>query len=459
MSIRRPEFTVTALFLALPLFTASAPAQSPLTLTYYSFGQSEYGLYPGSGVIAGPAGQLYGTTSESGSFTNCYNGCGTVYEAIPPATADGVWTESALYTFQGAPDGSDPGGLAMDNAGVIYGVTYAGGAGPCTVILFDAGCGTVFSLTPPASPGGSWTEKILYNFTGGTDGGGPQSPMVIGAGGVLYGTAAYGGANSACSSNGVASTGCGTVFSLTPPARPGGTWNFNLLYTFTGFSDGITPENLVMDLSGVLYGNTVYGGSDNCPYGFGYRGCGTIFALTPPASTGGAWTKTVPYAFQGGTDGSRPGGVAIGEVPGGGGSVLYGVTGWGGNVDACGRSDDGCGTAYMLAPPTVPGGSWTETILADFPPGQGYRPSGSLAIGPGGILFGVTAGTENSGFTVYALIPPASSSAAWIKQVLYKFSCCGPGSPSNIMLVGTRLYGTTYEGGVANGGTVWALAP
>ncbi len=113
MSIRRPEFTVTALFLALPLFTASAPAQSPLTLTYYSFGQSEYGLYPGSGVIAGPAGQLYGTTSESGSFTNCYNGLEAGIRAAAPFTKRSrrlrrmAFGPKARYTLSRAPP-TDP---------------------------------------------------------------------------------------------------------------------------------------------------------------------------------------------------------------------------------------------------------------------------------------------------------------------------------------------------------------
>jgi hypothetical protein len=32
------------------------------------------------------------------------------------------------------------------------------------------GDGLVFSLKPPASPGGEWTETVLYRFTGGSDG-------------------------------------------------------------------------------------------------------------------------------------------------------------------------------------------------------------------------------------------------------------------------------------------------
>jgi hypothetical protein len=95
--------------------------------------------------------------------------------------------------------------------------------------------------------------------------------------------------------------------------------------------------------------------------------------------------------------------------------VLYGTTNRGGNPFACGRGDEGCGTAYMLTPPSAPGGSWTETIIADFPESHGFHPSSGLVVGPGGILFGTTSGALNSGFTVHMLIPPTLSGSAWKK--------------------------------------------
>lgn len=65
------------------------------------------------------------------------------------------------------------------------------------------GCGTVFSLTSPVSPGTPWTETALYSFANQSDGWGV-------AGGTLYGLTTWGGIY-----------GNGTVFSLTPPASPG----------------------------------------------------------------------------------------------------------------------------------------------------------------------------------------------------------------------------------------------
>ncbi len=117
----------------------------------------------------------------------------------------------------------DTGGLAIGANGALYGATVAGGS---------SGNGTVFSLTPPMAPGGTWTEVVLYSFAGGTDGAIAYAGLVIGSGpgghAVLYATPYFGG-TSICDGS-----GCGTVFSLTPPASPGATWTETLLYSFAG---------------------------------------------------------------------------------------------------------------------------------------------------------------------------------------------------------------------------------
>jgi uncharacterized repeat protein (TIGR03803 family) len=117
---------------------------------------------------------------------------------MPPSSGGGAWIESVLYTFPAdGSEGVNPyGGLTIGKNGALYGTTSQGGAG---------GCGTVFSLTPPASPGGPWTHSILHSLDGATDGCGPQASLVIGANGILYGTAVFGGTG-----------GVGTIFSLTP---------------------------------------------------------------------------------------------------------------------------------------------------------------------------------------------------------------------------------------------------
>ena len=79
---------------------------------------------------------------------------------------------------------------------MLYGATVLGGSG---------GWGMLFSLTPPESAGGSYTETTLYNFTGGDDGAYPSGTLTVGSGGVLFGTAGSGG-----------SRDLGTVFEAVP---------------------------------------------------------------------------------------------------------------------------------------------------------------------------------------------------------------------------------------------------
>ena len=97
--------------------------------------------------------------------------------------------------------------LAIGAAGVLSGTTKLGGAGTSC----PTGCGTVFSLNPPGSPGGAWTKTILHAFSG-PDGSSPEAGLLLAPNGALYGTTAYGG-NSPCPS------GCGTISSLSnaPP--------------------------------------------------------------------------------------------------------------------------------------------------------------------------------------------------------------------------------------------------
>jgi uncharacterized repeat protein (TIGR03803 family) len=107
----------------------------------HSFGAEEGdGSEPYAGVILGPNGVLYGATYVGGSNqgATCGEGCGIVYELVPPSSQAGTWTEVILHTFDGT-DGSGPyASLTLAN-GALYGTTRFGGA---------SNQGTVFSLVP-----------------------------------------------------------------------------------------------------------------------------------------------------------------------------------------------------------------------------------------------------------------------------------------------------------------------
>src|SRR5208283_1130693 len=135
----------------------------------YQFQGSPDGSGPISFLIADKAGNLYGTTYSGGTGTAfCQGGCGTVFQLRPPNEHGGPWTETVLHSFAGDQDGYFPstGHLVFDASGNLYGATQFGGSAPY-------GYGTIFRLAPPTEPSGAWTETVLYNFTGGNDGGVP----------------------------------------------------------------------------------------------------------------------------------------------------------------------------------------------------------------------------------------------------------------------------------------------
>jgi uncharacterized repeat protein (TIGR03803 family) len=292
----------------------------------HTFTGGNDGGSPSSGLVIGNDGLLYGTTYSGGTANQ-----GTVFSLAPPTVASGASVETVLYSFNfnaSTNDGYGPRAtLVIGRGPVLYGTTEFGGNGPCISGSDQRiGCGSVFALTPPKSPGGVWTETILHNFTSGGDGGDPNG-LLIGEDGVLYGTT-YGESLPPISG--------GTAFSLTPPSSAGGPWTETVLHVFGGGSDGIAPAvGVVVGFtpSGrpLLYGTTSLGG--------GQCNGGTVYSLTPPHSPGGAWNESVVYAFPGCIGGQEagPNGLIAGE-----GRVLYGTRGVGGTFDS--------GTAFSLIP-------------------------------------------------------------------------------------------------------------
>jgi uncharacterized repeat protein (TIGR03803 family) len=391
-------------------------AQATDFQTIYAFkGRPNDGTSPVGMISAGKV--LYGATTYGGQ-----SGGGTVFSLTLPANAGDSPTEQILYNIPNAiPDVIENSGVVLGSGGVLYGTTYTGG-------LYHYG--TVYSVTPPASAGGEWTPATIYNFSEFDDAGGnPQTGVVVGAGGVLYGTTTTG-----------SSTGNGAIYSLTPPVSPGGAWSEAVIFSFP--DQAPFPNGLVIGKEGVLYGTTAaYSGSEN--------GYGTVFSLAPPASHLGAWTFTVLYAFQGGSDGDNPSAVVMGN-----GGVLYGATNQGGLTDN--------GTVFSLTPPESQGGAWTKTTIYNSAGGVSPTFPVSVVIGKGGELYITSAdgGTSGDG-TVFSLTPPASPGGPWSETVLHSFAGAEEGYPVDAVVgEGGVLYGCTsdlFDG--QGGGTVFALKP
>ncbi|MGC9948677.1 MAG: choice-of-anchor tandem repeat GloVer-containing protein [Bryobacteraceae bacterium] len=335
------------------------------------------GYYPTGTLAVAPDGALYGTTYEGGSYGASIK-AGMAFELTPPSSAGGGWTERIIHDFGGPGDGNSPeAGVVIGQDGTLYGTTAGGGA-----FGSGLGFGTVFALSPPAAPGGAWTETVLYSFGPDDSGGGghPCGGLAIDANGVLYGTTEQ--------SN--TSGYYGAVFALQPPGVAGGAWTEQVLHRFTGApGDGAKSlTGLILGQNGVLYGTTLKGGASDL---------GTAFALTPPAAPGGAWTEAILHSYGSGTDGSYPGGTLVAGSTG----ALYGATG----IVDCLQQPPGEGTVFALEPPAAPGGDWTNTVVYRFL--GGFPANGNLWLGSGGALYGTIAGAcgaPNNG-TVFALTP------------------------------------------------------
>jgi uncharacterized repeat protein (TIGR03803 family) len=403
-------------------------AQTPTVETIYNFTHQSGGA-PAAGVTIGSGGELYGTTDGSG--------IGTVFSLTPPSAPGGLWTEHILHEFSNSPDGFLPqAGVTVGPGGIVYGTTFYGGD---TLCAQDLGCGTVFSVTPPAAPGDPWTEAVIHAFND-EDGSGPASNLAVRKDGVLYGTTSRGGS--------IFEENCGTVFSLAPPAVAGGAWTERVLHMFAGPADGCNPNGVAIGAGGVLYGTTSQQGPGEL---------GTVFALAPPTTAGGAWTETILYSFaydsQGGkSDGANP----SSAVTIGGNGALYGTTGTGGTGAVC-----ACGTVYSLTPPAAAGGAWTKTILYSFG-ATATDPSfpQGVTFGSGGrVLYGTTLDSGGGCCGVlYLLSPPPVSGGNWMETILY--SSTTPGGVNAGLAVGKNgvVYGSA--GGLdESGGTVFAYLP
>jgi len=258
----------------------------------YRFQGNLDGFYPSGDLDFDSAGNIYGTTTQGGSFAP-----GTIYEL---AKMNRDWTENILWNFTGNNDGGNPySGVTFDPAGNIYATAFQGGdrqsggaavkltlshsawnvntfydfsdssgVFPIAGLLLDndgnllGACasggpgkngGTVYQMTAAGD------VSVLYNFSGG-DESGPWAKLVTGADGNLYGT-----------TEGDPSSGSwGTVFKLT--RSKDGQWKETVLHKFTGGKDGGYPlSSLVFDSNGNLFGTTNLGGA----------GYGVVFEITP----------------------------------------------------------------------------------------------------------------------------------------------------------------------------------
>ena len=249
----------TAFRLQPPPTACTTALCSWLLTTIYEFNPQSGADFPLSSLVFDTSGNLYGTTMAIGAYS-------WVYELTP---SGGNWTQVPFSGLEIATTA----GLIFDNAGNLYGTALGG----------TNRQGVVFELTPSGS---GFTKTILYDFTGGDDGGFPFGGLIFDAAGNLYGSTSSGGSGAG-----------GTVFELSPS---GGGWTLQTLCSFAGFAPGSGPKSaLTMDAAGNLYGTT---------YGDGAFGDGMVFKAS---RSGNNWACTDLFDFNGDLGLFPIGGVAV----------------------------------------------------------------------------------------------------------------------------------------------------
>lgn len=171
------------------------------------------GSLPLGDVIQASNGLLYGTTSANGT-----NGRGTIFSYNTTSN-----TFTTLYHFNGLEGGTPGGDLLQASNGKLYGTFKDEGLGST---------GGIYSWT--INPG-TYTEEYDFNIPPTTtEGKFPESSLIQGTDGLLYGTTVQGGANE-----------LGLIFRFSPTSL-----TCTTLQTFAGTSngsvpyDGLTPETV-----------------------------------------------------------------------------------------------------------------------------------------------------------------------------------------------------------------------
>lgn len=381
------------------VFTMTPTGQLSTLVEFTGTVPGNKGAWPYAPLIQGTDGNLYGTTASGGDKGN-----GTVFKMTP----GGVLTTLVLFTENAATNkGASPyGGLVQGSGGDFFGTTAQGGT---------KGFGTVFKMTP------SGVLTTLANFTGNSlpaKGAAPESALLLGTDGSLYGTTFGGGPK-----------GYGTIFKITTAGV------LTTLVEFTGNGTtniGSTPQSgLIRGTDGRLYGTTFGGGGNDT---------GTVFRMT----TAGTLTTLAEFPAVN-LDAYSQAGLVLGSD-----GNFYGT-----------RSDSGAagnGTVFRV----TPDGAIATVVefTGNGAANRGAHPFGTLVRGSDGSLYGTTADGGTKGFgTVFNL------ALSGVLSTLVDFSSNGStnkgATPAGSLVEGTdgNFYGTTAKGGANDVGTVFKMTP
>lgn len=383
-------------------FNPAAPTVGIVTVAEFTGnGGAVKGAAPFAGLTSDGRGYLWGTTSGGGA-----SGGGTVYKIHAVSGVLATVAEFANNGVNGALLGRNPvAALVRDGLGHLWGSTRQAGTG-----IY----GTLFKIDYYTD-----TPTTVVQFTGLTGtarGSDPQAALVLGPDGLLWGTTFTGGIHDT-----------GTIFNLNP-----GGGALKTMFEFPTVKGGQFPyAGLVRAAPGELWGTTSNGG--NLGGGVVYKIAIDTGDYSPLVELGGAYGATPSAALTDDGQGGVWGTCNLSGVASGG--SLF-------RVDLA-----------TLALRSYP-------LTAALPPMSGKTPSGGLVSGPDGLFWGTT---QRGGALSQGSIFKFDAATGVVTSVA-EFTGATGTSPGFVPTAGLvrdangDLWGTTSGGGNANG-TVFRFAP
>jgi uncharacterized repeat protein (TIGR03803 family) len=366
----------------------------PATSAYvkkFDFDGMVDGGNPQGNLIQAKNGKLYGLTSMGGK-----EDFGVLFE-YDLATS----TYTRKLDFDGTTTGGTPNGSLLEATdGYLYGYTSGGGAN---------NFGVLFQYDPASSQ-----YKVKFNFDDTNNGSAPQSALIQGKDGKLYGTTEYGGAS-----------GDGIMFQYDLSTS---TFTKKFDFDDSGKSTGkYCIGAMVQATDGMLYGMGYNGGMDNS---------GVVYKYDPSTST-----LTKQFDFHQAKTGSHP----VGAIVPAKDKMLYGVTQFGGTKNN--------GTIYQFDPTTY---SYTKKI--DFDKAiSGDAPTAPLLLASDRKFYGTTSyGGPNDDGILFQYDPATN-----ILTPKVEFGGAKGSDPCGelVQLSNGKIYGTTREGGAKNEGVIFQFDP
>lgn len=347
-------------------------------------------------------------------------------------------TFTTIHNFTGQPDGSFPAApLTIDQAGNLYGTASLGGNNNCMQEQF-VGCGTVFKLS---RHGSFWAFQLLYTFLNPSDGEYPETAVVFGPDGALYGTTAEGG-TSGCFFH----SGCGTVFRLQPRPRVcpivSCPWLKTTVYKFSGGDDGGFPQGSPsFDHAGNLYGTTQYTGIGSP--------AATVYELLP---ANGMWIFSIVFDFLDSGQAATPLDGVVFDAQGN----MWATTYYGGTQDCEDpQLPQSCGILFELMRSES---GWTERKVVQFDRSLGGGPTGNLVFDRSGNLYGTLQENGPDGGGSVFQVNPSNGNISILTSVSGSGDTVNGPTGNLVMDVAGNLYGVTEGEGANSCGSIFKLS-